>query len=225
MLYSPVGTLLWSYFLVYVLVGFVFNWSIKFLLSSNIGEILSVFTGMLLSWESPLCATQLLWVNLITDSLPALSLGVDPVNKDIMSKPPRNPRDGIFKNMWLSIALEGCIIGMLSVIAYCAGRIVAPDNPAVSRTMSFSVLALSQLFHAFNMRSEKSVLNAELVRNRFLVMSLAVGILLQICVVNIPILSDIFKTTPLSLREWGIVMLLSVMPLIIVELQKLFSRK
>jgi len=198
--------------------------SVKFLLSSNIGEILSVFTGMLLSWESPLAATQLLWVNLITDSLPALSLGVDPVDKDIMSRQPRNPKDGIFKNMWASIILEGCIIGMLSVIAYCIGRIISEGNPDAPGTMAFSVLALSQLFHAFNMCSDGSVLNSKLFRNKFLVISLLAGIALQVCVVQIPLLSGVFKTTSLRPVEWTIVLILSIMPLVIVELQKLFSR-
>lgn len=198
--------------------------SVKFLLSSNIGEILSVFVGMLMSWSAPLCATQLLWVNLITDSLPALSLGVDPADDDIMQKSPRNPKDGIFtKGMWISIALEGCMIGLLCVVAYCISRIVNTASPYVPRTMAFSVLALSQLFHAFNMRSDGSVIGRRFFENKFLVMSLLAGIGLQICVVNIPLLSDIFKTTPLSIREWSIVMGLSVMPLAVVELQKLFS--
>lgn len=198
--------------------------SIKFLLSSNIGEILSVFTGMLLSWEAPLAATQLLWVNLITDSLPALSLGVDPVDDDIMTRPPRNPKNGIFKNMWSSIVLEGIMIGMLSVIAYSIGRIISPENAQVPRTMCFSVLALSQLFHAFNMCSEASIMGRKFFRNKFLVMSLLAGCILQVCVVNIPILSGIFKTAPLGLSQWGIVLGLSVVPIVIVELQKLFSR-
>ena len=197
--------------------------SVKFLLSSNIGEILSVFVGMLMSWESPLAATQLLWVNLITDSLPALSLGVDPVDKDIMEKPPRNPKEGIFKNMWTSIALEGCLIGMLSVIAYCLG-IRFSTNMAVPRTMAFSVLALSQLFHAFNMCSDGSVLNKRFFENKYLCLSLVIGILLQVCVVNSPLLSGIFKTTPLNNLQWLFVFILSVMPLVIVELQKLFSK-
>lgn len=198
--------------------------SVKFLLSSNIGEILSVFVGMLMSWGAPLCATQLLWVNLITDSLPALSLGVDPADDDIMQKSPRNPKEGIFsKGMWLSIALEGCMIGLLCVVTYCIGRIVNCSAPNVPRTMAFSVLALSQLFHAFNMRSDSSVIGKKFFENKFLILSLIAGICLQVLVVNIPLLSDIFKTTPLSIKEWGIVLGLSIMPIIIVELQKLFS--
>ncbi|MBE7015330.1 MAG: calcium-translocating P-type ATPase, PMCA-type [Ruminococcaceae bacterium] len=198
--------------------------SVKFLLSSNIGEILSVFVGMLMSWEAPLCATQLLWVNLITDSLPALSLGVDPADSDIMQKKPRNPKEGIFsKGMWLSIALEGCMIGLLCVVAYCIGRIINGSTPYVPRTMAFSVLALSQLFHAFNMRSDGSVLGKRFFENKFLILSLLAGIALQLCVVNIPPLAEVFKTTPLSVKEWSVVIGLSIMPLTIVEIQKLFS--
>lgn len=199
--------------------------SVKFLLSSNIGEILTVFVGMLLSWDSPLCATQLLWVNLITDSLPALSLGVDPVDKNIMTQKPRNPKEGIFtKNMWTSIVLEGCLIGMLSVLAYIIGKYLSCGDIAVSRTMAFSVLAMSQLFHAFNMRSSGSVLNRNFFMNKYLVLSLIIGILLQVCVVNIPMLSEIFKTTPLDKNEWLAIFGLSVMPIIVVELQKLVTK-
>lgn len=199
--------------------------SIKFLLSSNIGEILTVFVGMLLSWESPLCATQLLWVNLITDSLPALSLGVDPVDKNIMSRKPRNPKEGIFTgNMWSSIVLEGCLIGMLSILAYIIGTRLSCGNYGSSRTMAFSVLALSQLFHAFNMRSETSVLNKKLFENKYLLLSLIFGIVLQVSVVNIPGFCEIFKTTPLNTTQWCTVLGLSVMPLVIVELQKLATK-
>ena len=116
------------------------------------------------------------------------------------------------------------MIGMLSVIAYSIGRIIFGENSQAPRTMCFSVLALSQLFHAFNMCSENSVLGKRFFRNKFLVMSLVLGCILQICVVNVPFMSGIFKTAPLGYREWGIVFGLSVVPIIIVELQKLFSK-
>lgn len=199
--------------------------SVKFLISSNIGEILTVFCGMLMTRHSPLCATQLLWVNLITDSLPALSLGMNPPEKDIMSRPPRNPKEGIFKNMWLSIALEGCVIGMLAIIAYLIGKILSHGDSAVAETMAFCVLAMSQLFHAFNMSVDGSVLNKSFFKNKYLVLSLIVGILLQISVVNIPVTGEVFNTTPLDTRQWWIVMLLSVLPIVIVEIQKLFTRR
>ena len=125
--------------------------------------------------------------------------------------------------MWISIVLEGCLIGMLSILAYIIGMYLSCGNITVSRTMAFSTLALSQLFHAFNMRSQDSVLNINFFSNKYLILSLILGILLQVCVVNIPMLSDVFKTAPLDANEWCAVMGLSVMPIVVVELQKLFT--
>lgn len=201
--------------------------SIKFLLSSNIGEILTIFVGMLFGWEPPLLAIQLLWVNLVTDSLPALSLGLDPIDSGIMLKKPRKNSKSLFSGgMWVSICLEGGMIGALALLAFSIGmNIFDNGQPLVGRTMAFCVLSMSQLFHAFNMRSDDSVLNKTFFKNPFLVLSLAIGIIMQLCVVNIPIAAKVFKVTALSLTQWIIVFALSILPIIIVEIQKAFSRR
>ena len=133
-----------------------------FLLSCNIGEILVVFAAFLLQVPTPLLAIQLLWVNLVTDSLPALALGADPIRSDVMRDPPHKREEGLFSGgMGFSLAVEGCLVGALALLAYTLGRVFFDENPAepvVGRTMAFCVLSLSQLVHSFNMRSEHSVL-------------------------------------------------------------------
>lgn len=201
--------------------------SIQFLLSSNIGEVMTIFVGMLFGWEPPLLAIQLLWVNLVTDSLPAIALGLDPVDKSIMDRKPRNPKKGLFADgLWWSICLEGGLIGALSLFAYAVGfTLFSKQNVELARTMAFCVLSVSQLFHAFNMRSDSSVLNHRFLENRMLVTSLVVGILMQICVVSVPVFASVFKVCSLGLGQWILVGILSAMPLFVVELQKATSKK
>lgn len=193
--------------------------SVKFLLSSNIGEIFTVFIGLIFGWKSPLFPIQLLWINLVTDSLPAIALGLDPPSRDIMKKRPHKTNNNIFdKSMWIDIFLEGSLIGTLAVLAYTIGMIFFESVP-IGRTMAFSVLGISQLLHAFNMRSESSILNRDFFKNKFLLFAFLSGTLLQILVVTF--LSGIFKTVPLSLYQWLVCFGLSILPIPIVELQKM----
>ena len=194
--------------------------AVQFLLSSNIGEILTVFSGIMFGWSSPLTAIQLLWVNLVTDSLPAIALGLDTPEKDIMEKKPRSPKKGLFADgLWAAIIFEGLMIGALALLAFSIGVNVL-GNLTTGRTMAFAVLSISQLVHAFNMRSEHSVFRAGLFKNPYLVLSLIAGLMLEVSVISIPKLAVIFGVVPLGFIGWGIVAVLSVMPLVIVELQK-----
>ena len=194
--------------------------AVQFLLSSNIGEILTVFSGIMFGWSSPLTAIQLLWVNLVTDSLPAIALGLDTPEKDIMEKKPRSPKKGLFADgLWAAIIFEGLMIGALALLAFSIGVNVL-GNLTTGRTMAFAVLSISQLVHAFNMRSEHSVFRAGLFKNPYLVLSLIAGLMLEVSVISIPKLAVIFGVVPLGFIGWGIVAALSVMPLVIVELQK-----
>lgn len=194
--------------------------AVQFLLSSNIGEILTVFSGIMFGWSSPLTAIQLLWVNLVTDSLPAIALGLDTPEKDIMEKKPRSPKKGLFADgLWAAIIFEGLMIGALALLAFSIGVNVL-GNLTTGRTMAFAVLSISQLVHAFNMRSEHSVFRAGLFKNPYLVLSLIAGLMLEVSVISIPKLAVIFGVVPLGFIGWGIVVALSVMPLVIVELQK-----
>lgn len=194
--------------------------AVQFLLSSNIGEILTVFSGIMFGWSSPLTAIQLLWVNLVTDSLPAIALGLDAPEKDIMEKKPRSPKKGLFADgLWAAIIFEGLMIGALALLAFSIGANVL-GTLTTGRTMAFAVLSISQLVHAFNMRSEHSVFKAGLFKNPYLVLSLIAGLMLEVSVISIPKLAVIFGVVPLGFTGWSIVAALSLMPLVIVELQK-----
>ncbi len=201
--------------------------SIQFLLSSNIGEVMTIFMGIVFGWEPPLVAIQLLWVNLVTDSLPAIALGLDPVDKTIMDQKPRNPKKGLFADgLWATICLEGGVIGGLALLAFSVGfNVLSHHNIDVARTMAFCVLSVSQLFHAFNMRSEKSVLNSRFVENKLLVFSLVTGIIMQILVVSVPVFAGVFKVCPLSFTAWSVVGILSAVPLLVVEIEKAVTGK
>lgn len=202
--------------------------TIHFLLSSNIGEILTVLSAFLMRLPSPLLAIQLLWVNLVTDSLPALALGVEPTSSEIMEKKPSDTKHGIFYNGLVSnIIIEGCFIGALAFFAFTIGRIFFDKGgePVVARTMTFAVLSLSQLVHSFNLRSEQSIFKTGIFGNIKLVGAFIIGTVMQITVISIPVLSSIFKTTPLNMTQWLIVVLLSLVPLIVVEVEKRFMKK
>ena len=199
--------------------------TIHFLLSCNIGEILVVFAAFLLRVPTPLLAIQLLWVNLVTDSFPALALGVDPIQRDVMNAPPHRRDEGIFAGgMGFSVAVEGCLVGALALLAYTLGRVffdADPANPVTGRTMAFCVLSLSQLVHSFNMRSEHSVFRLGIFSNRKLVAACGLCAFLMVSVVLFPPLSALFKTTALTGFQWLLVAALSLCPLLVVEGEKL----
>ncbi len=217
--------------------------AVIFLLSCNLGEVLSIFLSILLNWPVPLVATHLLWVNLITDSLPAISLGVDPGDPDVMKYKPRNPKESFFAHgAGFRAILGGVLIGVLSLLAfyfgltefgYHFGNIAEmADDPAFAaaltyaRTMAFVVLATSQLFYSLSMRhSTKSILQVGLFRNKYLVGSIIVGILLQLLVISVPFLAKAFQVHNLSLRDWAIVILFSLIPLFVNEIIKIFMRR
>lgn len=215
--------------------------AVHFLLSSNIGEILTIFVAILLGLPTPLVAVQLLWVNLVTDSLPAISLGVEPTSKDIMKKKPVSPKKGMFADgLALKIILEGFMIGALALLAFNIGfhyydipslnrslseqygnsTLPVTYIPWVGRTMAFAVLSLSQLFHSFNMRSEHSLTEIGLFSNRKLVYSFVICFFLQISVITVLPLAKIFQVVPLTVRQWAITLFLSFVPIIAVEFQK-----
>lgn len=203
--------------------------TIHFLISSNIGEILVIFISFLLRVPTPLVAIQLLWVNLVTDSLPALALGADPIDRDVMREKPHKKAEGIFSGgMGFSVIVEGCLIGALALLAYTLGRTcydINPADPVIGRTMAFAVLSLSQLVHSFNMRSEHSVIKAGIFVNRQLVGAFVICAMLMVFVISIPAVTVVFQTTVLSLTQWGIVAALAICPLLVVEMEKLLFFK
>ncbi len=187
--------------------------SVHFLLSCNIGEILVVLCAILASLPSPLAAIQLLWVNLVTDSLPAIALGMEKAPKNIMKKRPVKQKEGIFSDgMGAEIVFGGVIIGILSLAAYIIGARIG--GHITGRTMSFAVLSLSQLFHSFNMR-EGSVFSNVYLLGAFFVCSA-----LQLSVILVPNFRPVFKTVPLGKSEWWLVGILSALSLVIGKICK-----
>lgn len=203
--------------------------TVHFLISCNIGEILTVFVSFLLKLPTPLLAIQLLWVNLVTDSLPALALGAEPIDASVMDRKPVKPSQSIFSGgMGYNILVEGCLIGSLSLLAYSIGRVyfdVDTSIPIVGRTMAFAVLSFSQLVHTFNMRSSKSVFRAGVFKNPQLVLAAIVCMLLQMSVIVFAPLSRMFKTAMLAPNQWLVVMILSFVPLAAVELEKALTAR
>lgn len=196
--------------------------SVHFLLSSNIGEILTVFLAMLFGWGAPLLPIHLLWVNLITDSLPAVALGLDRPEDDVMEKGPASADKNLFADgLGERIAFEGIMIGALALMAFGAGRILSDSmQQETAMTMAFAVLSLSQLVHAFNMRSEKSIFRIHLFSNKFLCLAFVIGTLMQAAVISIPTLAQIFSAVPLNGLQWAVVAGLSLVPIVFVEFEK-----
>lgn len=201
--------------------------SIVFLLSSNLGEVITLFIAILLNWPSPLLPIHILWINLITDSLPALALGVDPKDPNVMSESPRNPKDNLFSNgTGVTLILLGIIIGFTTLLAFKVGEYLYPNSLVHSQTMSFVVLSGSQLILSLSMRSEKeSVFKVGIFKNKKLLGAILVGILLQISIISIPPISKIFNVFSLTLKDWIFVSLLSMIPFTFFEISKLFRKK
>ncbi|WP_418441885.1 calcium-translocating P-type ATPase, PMCA-type [Anaerotignum lactatifermentans] len=197
--------------------------AVHFLLSSNIGEILTIFVAMLLGWAAPLLPIQLLWVNLVTDSLPAIALGMEPAEENIMERPPRKNTDSLFGDgLGGRILLEGVMIGVLALLAFGIGHVYfdQEDGYAIGRTMAFAVLSLSQLVHAFNMRGEGSLGKLPFCSNKWLLMAFVVGATLQCVVIMMPPLAGIFQVVPLNGEQWLLTAALALAPLPLVELEK-----
>ena len=201
--------------------------TVHFLLSSNIGEILTVLCAFLCRLPSPLLAIQLLWVNLVTDSLPALALGVEPSDPDIMKKPSDTKKSIFSGGAGRNIIIEGCFIGALAFLAFTIGRVFfdTSNEPVIGRTMTFAVLSISQLVHSFNLKSEHSIFKTGIFGNTKLIFAFIIGLVMQISVISIPFLAEIFKAVPLNSLQWLIVALLSIVPLFVVEIEKRFSHK
>ena len=193
--------------------------AIHFLIATNIGEIVTIFLGLILGMKSPLLAIQLLWVNLVTDSLPAIALGLEKPEKNIMEKMPRNPKKSIFAGgLWSKIIIEGLMIGTLTLVAFSIGNKFL--GLEIGRTMAFVAIGLIELVHSLNIKSTESIFKCGLFENKFLIGAVILGTLMQIIVVIIPKLAEIFSLKPLNIEQWLITIIISVMPVVLMEIQK-----
>ena len=196
--------------------------AIHFLIATNIGEIVTIFVGLLLGVKSPLLAIQLLWVNLVTDSLPAIALGLEPPEKNIMNRPPRDAKKSIFADGLMGrIVIEGFMIGMFTIFAFFIGN--KYYGIEVARTMAFISLGMLELIHSFNVKSEESIFKVGLFENKYLLGAFVLGTVLQVGIICVPSLAEIFKLTQLNTTQWLIIVAISVAPVIIIEIQKKFN--
>ncbi len=193
--------------------------AIHFLIATNIGEIVTIFMGLVLGLKSPLLAIQLLWINLVTDSLPAIALGLEKPEKDIMQRKPVDSKKGIFADgLWNKIIVEGIMIGVLTLVAFSIGN--KYYGLEAGRTMAFLSIGFLELIHSFNVKNEKSIFEAGLFENKYLVGSFVLGIFIQAIVVVVPTFAKVFEVVPLNLTQWIITVAISVLPVPVIELQK-----
>lgn len=193
--------------------------AVHFLIATNIGEIVTIFVGLLLGIKSPLLAIQLLWINLVTDSLPAIAIGLEPPDKDIMNKKPRDAKKSIFADgLWGKIFVEGTMLGMFTLLTFSIGNNLY--GVEVGRSMAFVALGMLELVHSFNIKSDESIFKVGILENKYLIGAFILGTILTITVVMVPLFANIFKLVPLNLIQWLTVIGISILPIVIVEAQK-----
>ena len=212
--------------------------TIMFLLSCNLGEVISIFVATLFAFPTPLVATQLLWINLVTDTLPAISLGLDPGNDDVMNENPRPVSESFFaKGAGLRAIIGGTLIGVFTLLAFIIGliekdittisamRMASVEALTHARTMSFIVLTVSQLFYSYTMRVDNvSTFKIGIFKNKYLNISVIIGLVLQILLINTTGVAKIFNVQSLNISDWDIVIIFALIPFVINELIKTFVK-
>lgn len=199
---------------------------IHYLLSCNAGEILVMLVSSLIGLPAPLLPIHILWINLVTDGLPALALGVDPVEPGIMQRPPRKPNEAVVTRQRAFLMLtQGAFIAICSLFAFSFVLFVEKEGIGRARTAAFIVLACSQLFHSFSCRStQESIFKLGIFSNKKLIAATLVSFLLQIAVVYLPFAQKVFKTEMLSPFDWFLVLVVSSFPLWAMEAVKLLNK-
>lgn len=198
---------------------------VRYLLASNVGEILVMLFAMLMSLPLPLVPIQILWVNLVTDGLPAMALGLDKPEDDVMKRKPRHPKEGIFaRKLGWKVVSRGFLIGLVTLLAFLTIYRKNPDQLEYAQTVAFATLVLTQLIHVFDCRSEKSVFNRNPFGNMYLVWAVISSILLMLIVIYVPSLQQIFHTLPIIPKDWLLIVGLSSVPTFLLA-GSLFVRK
>jgi len=199
--------------------------AITYLLSCNVGELVTLLVAALMNWATPLLPIHILWINLVTDSLPALALGVDPAEEGIMKREPNREKGLLNASMAYRIAYQGILIGTLTLIAflYGYGSFGGEGSLAQGQTMAFIVLAFSQLVHAYNIHSFKQSAFKSFLKNIWLILATFTNAFMMLAVLFIPTIRDLFKLVQLDLHHWEVVILLMFIPLFVVEIMKLLK--
>ncbi|MUG85828.1 calcium-translocating P-type ATPase, SERCA-type [Paenibacillus timonensis] len=202
---------------------------IRYLLASNVGEILTMFFAMLAGLPLPLLPIQILWVNLVTDGLPAMALGVDQPEKDLMEHKPRGANENIFaRRLGWKIISRGVLIGLCTLGAFWLTLRVAPSDPAQlikAQSVAFATLVMAQLIHVFDCRSSRSIFHRNILQNKYLVAAVLSSIALLLGVMYIEPLQPIFKTVPLGMREWAITLVAAGIPTFLMGAGSVWSSK
>lgn len=199
---------------------------IRYLLASNVGEILVMLFAMIMGLPLPLVPIQILWVNLVTDGLPAMALGVDQAEEDVMRRKPRQAKEGVFsRGLGWKIVSRGFLIGAATILAFWVTLKENPDQLIVAQSVAFATLVMAQLIHVFDCRSERSVFHRNPFQNGYLVLAVISSILLLLVVMYVEPLQDIFHTVPLSVRQWLLVMGMASIPTFALAGFQLFKRE
>ncbi|MGG1630504.1 cation-translocating P-type ATPase [Rossellomorea sp. NRS-1567] len=198
---------------------------IRYLLASNVGEILVMLFAMILALPLPLVPIQILWVNLVTDGLPAMALGLDKPEDDVMKRKPRHPKEGVFaRGLGWKVVSRGFLIGGVTLLAFMLSYKTHPDHLAYAQTVAFATLVMAQLIHVFDCRSEVSVFSRNPFGNMYLVWSVLSSLVLMLLVIYIPSLQPIFHTVPIVLKDWFLIIGLSSVPTFLLA-GSFFARK
>ncbi|MGD6849697.1 cation-translocating P-type ATPase [Rossellomorea aquimaris] len=198
---------------------------IRYLLASNVGEILVMLFAMILALPLPLVPIQILWVNLVTDGLPAMALGLDKPEDDVMKRKPRHPKEGVFaRGLGWKVVSRGFLIGGVTLLAFMLSYKTHPDHLAYAQTVAFATLVMAQLIHVFDCRSEVSVFSRNPFGNMYLVWAVLSSLVLMLLVIYIPSLQPIFHTVPIVLKDWFLIIGLSSVPTFLLA-GSFFARK
>lgn len=193
--------------------------AVTFLLSGNTAGILCVLYTSLLALPVPFAPVHLLFINLLTDSLPAIAIGMEPARDGLLDQPPRNPKEPILTGRLAGkIGLQGLLIALATMAAFYIGL---PRGAAAASTMAFATLTLARLFHGFNCRGDASVFRLGLLSNRYSLFAFLAGVLLLAAVLFLPFLRGLFLVAPLSLSDFGLIALLAFAPTLLIQLFKL----
>jgi Ca2+-transporting ATPase len=200
---------------------------IHYLLSCNIGEVLTMFVATLAGMPLPLVPIQILWINLATDSLPALALGVEDADPEIMKRPPRSAREEVItRGMTWVMSLQGLIIGVVTLAAFSISFYLWGESIREARVLAFSTSVVAQNVHAFNLRSSRtSLLRLGLFSNPWLVAAFFLMLISEAIIVYVPFFQPFFQTMPLNLGDWVVVSGLGIIPLIVMETVKSIRRR
>ena len=194
--------------------------AIQFLLSGNMAAILSVLFASIVGLPMPFAPVHLLFINLLTDSLPAIAIGMEPARKDLLDRSPRDPKEPILNRSLLGkIFGQGLLIGIATMTAFYLGY-GSTRNAALATTMAFATLTLARLFHGFNCRGQKSIFRLGLSSNPYSLLAFAAGVVLLAAVLLLPFLETLFQVAPLTLTNVGMIVLLAILPTICIQLFK-----